>query len=92
MKYYISFTSTILFIKGIQNYLKKELKIKNKKIQTRFPDRNNNIRTLNIGGNLKVEKILNHIYDDSTIFLERKYEKYLKLKNINYVRYSKSEN
>ena len=89
--YYISFVSTEKFIKGIQKYLKKELNITNKKIQTRFPERKNNIRILNIDGNLQVEKILNHLYDNSTIFLERKYKKYLELKNINYMRYLKSE-
>lgn len=31
------------------------------------------------GGNLQVKKILDHIYEDSTCFLNRKHERYLKL-------------
>lgn len=48
-----------------------------------LPERQNNIRTLIIGGNKKVEKILDHIYYDSTIFLKRKYDKYIELKCFN---------
>ena len=91
-KYYISFISTDKFIEGLQEYLLLNLDIKIKKTQIRYPERNNNIRMLGIGGNLQVEKLLNYLYDDSTIFLQRKYEKYLELKNINFIKYSKSKN
>lgn len=57
--------------------------IKNRKFNNRHPDRKNNIRTLQIGGNLQVEKILNYLYYDSTIFLKRKYDKYMELTNYN---------
>lgn len=34
-------------------------------------------------GNRKVEKILDWMYKDSTIYLDRKYKKYLQLKLLN---------
>lgn len=86
-KYFISFLSTEKFINGLQNYLNEELDIKYHKLNTRFPERNNIIRTLCIGGNLQVEKILDHFYNNSTIYLERKYNKYIELKEINNSRY-----
>jgi len=86
-KYYISFTSTKSFIDGLQKYFNVELDITKKKIQTRHPSRLNNIRTLSIGGNLQVEKILYHIYNDSTIYLDRKYNKYMYLKKLNELKY-----
>lgn len=82
-KYFISFLSTEMFLDELQNYFSINLDIKKHKLQTRFPERNNNIRTLGIGGNLQVEKILNHLYNNSTIYLERKYDNYLKLKELN---------
>lgn len=82
-KYNISFVSTEKFIFKLQDYLKEILNINKVKIHTRFPERNNCIRTLNLGGNIQVEKILDHIYNDSTIFLKRKYDKYIELKILN---------
>ncbi len=82
-KYYISFISTENVIIELQKYFLKKLNIKIGKNQIRHPERNNNIRTLNIGGNLQIEKLLNHLYDNSTIFLKRKHDKYLELKKIN---------
>jgi hypothetical protein len=49
----------------------------------RHKDRDNNNFTLTIGGNRKIEKVLNWIYKDATIYLSRKYEKYLELKQFN---------
>lgn len=88
-KYNISFVSTEKFINGLQKYLFLKLNINIGKIQTRHPERNNNIRTLCIGGNLQVEKILDHLYYDSIIYLDRKYDKYLELKQINLNKKSK---
>ncbi len=43
---------------------------------------NNNITTiLNISGNRQIEKLMDWLYKDSTIYLQRKYDKYLQLKN-----------
>jgi intein/homing endonuclease len=89
--YYISFVSTDNFIKKLQKYFKTKMNISIKKTQTRYTERNNNIRTITISGNLQVEKVLNHLYDNSTIFLQRKYDKYLELKNINLLKYSKNQ-
>ncbi|WAX16506.1 hypothetical protein LC76P1_00069 [Lysinibacillus phage LC76P1] len=35
------------------------------------------------GGNIQAQKILDHLYQDSTIFLDRKYNRYIKLKEVN---------
>jgi hypothetical protein len=67
----------------LQNYFLANLNIKIQKLQTRFPERNNNIRSLGIGGNLQVEKILNHLYENSSIYLDRKYHNYIELKELN---------
>jgi len=86
-KYYIFIASTEMFLKDLQKHFMKCLKIKIHKLQTRHPERKNNIRTLGIGGNLQVEKILDYLYKDSNIYLNRKYEYYLKVKNTNYLKY-----
>lgn len=52
--YYISFVSTDNFIQKLQKHLLLKLNIKIKKVQIRHPERNNNIRTLQIGGNFQV--------------------------------------
>lgn len=44
---------------------------------------NNITYTLSSGGNLQVQKIMNWLYRDATIYLPRKYEKYLTLLEIN---------
>jgi len=82
-KYQISFISTDKFIKGLQMFLYDNIGVNIHKLQIRHPDRNNNTRSLTIGGNLQVEKILNLIYKDSSIHLDRKYRKYIELLNYN---------
>ncbi len=43
--------------------------------------RGNNITSvIEFNGNRRVEKVLDWLYKDSTIYLERKYNKYLELK------------
>lgn len=46
-------------------------------IDTRFPERNNNIRTLHISGRKQLLKFLDWIYENSTVYLDRKHEIYL---------------
>jgi len=89
--YYITFTSTEEFLQGIQEYFNKIFDTKIHKLQTRHPERNHNIRTLEIGGNLQVEKILDHLYKNSTIYLQRKYDKYIELKHLNFTKLKKFE-
>lgn len=52
------------------------------------PKTNQITTTLSVGGNLQVEKLLDWLYQDATIYLPRKYEKYLEFKN--YISSSKS--
>ena len=80
--YHIQFTGNVDFLIGIENYILRNLKIDKKKHYTVCNrNRKNNIRALKYGGNHIVVKILNLLYDDSTIFLNRKYSKYLEAKN-----------
>lgn len=48
-------------------------------IRSRFPDRDNNNVQSNISGNRNIERILNWIYEDANLYLDRKYNKYLLL-------------
>lgn len=43
------------------------------------PKKNQITTTLSVGGNLQVRKVLDWIYQDATIYLPRKYERYLQL-------------
>ena len=63
-----------MFLKG----LKKELLIDN---EIGF-DKRNGHPYLNFGGNLHVLEILSRLYENSKIYLDRKYNRYLKLKSI----------
>jgi hypothetical protein len=49
-------------------------------ITTRHPEHHNNIRTFCISGNLQILKVLNWLYQNSTIYLERKYQKFIDFK------------
>lgn len=62
---------------GIEDYLE----INNKLIR-RYKDRTNNNFYITIGGNLQVKRISKLLYGDSTIYLERKYNKFLEIQNI----------
>lgn len=68
--YEMQFTGTKDFLNSIMTYFNKELKMHTK----------DNINfQLKIGGNLQVRKILDIIYKDATVYLDRKYEKYLEV-------------
>ena len=45
-------------------------------IRSRFPDRDNNNVQMALCGNRQIKKIMDWLYSDSTIHLQRKYEKY----------------
>lgn len=51
-----------------------------RKLSKRYKDKKNNY-CLEIGGRLQVIKIGDYMYKDATIYLERKYERYIGLKN-----------
>ena len=54
----------------------------NNKLLKRYPNRNNNNYTLKHCGNQITYKYLNMIYDNAEIYLDRKYDKFLQLKNL----------
>lgn len=51
------------------------------KLMQRYPERKNNNYTLKHGGNQVAYKYMNKIYNNAVVYLDRKYEKYLQLKN-----------
>lgn len=73
----LSFTGTKDICLGILKYFNKNLKL----IQ-RHPERNNDNFSFTIGGNRQVTNIVEDLYKDASIYLDRKYEKYLKMLEI----------
>lgn len=76
----ITFTGTYDFILPLKDFLINNIVNFTGDIRNRW-DNNTNNCTLAIDGNNIIEKILDWLYGDSSIYLERKYEKYLLLKN-----------
>jgi hypothetical protein len=74
----ISITGTEMFCNSLIYILKKNLNI-HCSIETRHPERNNNIRTISINGRHQVCKLGNYMYKKSTIKLKRKYIRYFKI-------------
>ncbi len=76
-----SILSTIEFLTSLQDIFNK-LNV-NSYLSKRHKNRNNNNYNLTVNGNLQVHKLMNWLYKDATIFLQRKYENYLQLGEIN---------
>lgn len=70
--------STKQFCEQTAKTLKDELGVNCSQSLAR-PKTNQITTTLSVGGNLQVRKILDWLYQDATIYLPRKYEKYLEL-------------
>ena len=70
----VNVTGTESFCNTLKEILN-ELSI-NCYLNNRHPNRNNNIRTLEVSGRSQVKNFLDWIYSDATIFLNRKHEKY----------------
>lgn len=47
--------------------------------ESRYPDRDNNNLQVAISGNRKCKEVLDWFYKDATIYMQRKYDKYLEL-------------
>ena len=76
-KYCIGICGTIDFLESLRTIFQNELHLSvTAKLANRFPERNNNIRCLKISGKQQVLKLLDWLYQDSTVFLDRKKEKY----------------
>lgn len=87
----LTITGTKEIIFSISNIIKKECSV-NSYIYERHKERDNNNYTLSISGNIQIIRLLDWLYDGSTIFLNRKRKKYLSLKNIVTERLNKIEN
>lgn len=71
--------STKNFCQAVAEILKTELNINCSQFLSR-PKTNKITTTLSVGGNRQVETILDWLYQDATIYLPRKFEKYSKFK------------
>jgi intein-encoded DNA endonuclease-like protein len=78
----INMVSTEDFCDGIFNILLKNTGIEGviSKDKTMLERGNNITSILSYAGNRRVQKILDWLYKDATIYMERKYQKYLELK------------
>jgi hypothetical protein len=82
--YGLSIIGTEDLIKGILNYLNNNLKLNCKldsAYRTKNKKGNDTIKELRIGGKYNIIQILEHLYKNSPLFLQRKKEKYLHFKN-----------
>ena len=77
-KFGLSFCGTTEIVNSICNIIDNKFDT-HSSICSRFPDRDNNNVQSNINGNRNIEKILNWIYKDANLYLDRKYNKYLLL-------------
>ena len=73
LNYMIKITGTLDMIKNIESSIGV-----NFQIAQRFPERNKDNYQIETGGNLKVKQILRYMYENATIFLDRKYNTVLK--------------
>lgn len=71
----LNFTGTKSMCEGVLRFFNKE----NIKLRKRFPERFNNNYSFNIKSRNQVPILLSIIYKDATVYLDRKYEKYLKM-------------
>lgn len=72
--------STKQFCQTVVSILKEQLDVNCSQSLSR-PKTNQTTTILSVGGNIQVRKVLDWLYQDSTIYLPRKYDKYLKFRN-----------
>lgn len=70
------------FCKSIVEVLK-GIDINIKKLGIRYPEKNNNIRSIEICGNRQIQKLMDWIYKDASLYMDRKFNKYQELLNLN---------
>lgn len=79
LRFDCSIVSTEDFCNSLASYIKDELNILTK-IKTRFKKHNTSTRNILIKGKKMIHKFMSWLYEDATIFLQRKYKKYNELK------------
>lgn len=77
-KYGISFVGTESFIMSLKGILHDKFNTGGY-VGNRFPERNNNTRSLCFSGNRQCRRIMEWLYNDATIYMERKHNRYLNL-------------
>ena len=77
-KFQVNFCGTTDIVKSISKILGEKFKCF-PAITDRYPDRDNNNLQMNICGNQVVKSILDWLYKDANIYMDRKYNKYLDL-------------
>lgn len=78
-EYGVSIMGTEDLLRFIHNYLKAE-KLITKQLKFKYRNEGDIVASIVYGGNLQTLGILNHLYDEPCIYLKRKYERYLELK------------
>ena len=78
-KFELHFCGTTEMIYGIAEIFKSKFNCC-PSISSRYEDRNNNNKQFNVCGNRVILKILNWLYSDANMYMQRKHEKYLELK------------
>jgi len=81
-KFSLSLTGTTEIIHNVCKIIVEKFNCK-PDLRSRFKDRDNNNLTMSICGNKVIEGILDWLYSDSNIYLDRKYNKYIELKEQN---------
>lgn len=79
--YAFKLVSTKNFLDFVNNYIKEKLGFSANKYYKRKDYQK--VMSLEFGGNLKTQKILDLLYKNATIYLDRKYQRYLDLCNLN---------
>lgn len=74
-EYGLKFTGTKSMCKGILKFLEKE----NLKLSQRHPERPVDNYNFSIGGRVQVKRIATLLYQNTIVYLDRKYERYLKM-------------
>ena len=69
---------TSSFLKSVLNYIG----FSNTRLNKRHKDRDNDNYDIDIGGNIQVLNIMEYLYKDSNIFLDRKYNRFVDLKSL----------
>ncbi len=75
-----SIVSNIDFLKDIQTIIKNESAV-NFSLSKTFNKNRTSVRALYSSGNIQILKFLHWMYNESNVYLERKYNKYLEIKN-----------
>ena len=70
----VDVVGTISFLLPLQDIIFKELSLNRTVLNQRYKERDNEIRSLQIGGNNQCIKFRYWLYKDATIYLERKYD------------------